>query len=83
MVCGVRPYINLRVKTLIQFRQRFREGQAVAVKQILMLLVLFREHIQQHGVRFTYVHVQTYAVHLAKRYVLQPWLSIRIRFCSR
>ena len=37
-----------------------------------MLLVLFREHIQQHGVRFTYVHVQTYAVHLAKRYVLQP-----------
>ena len=40
------PHINLRVKTLIQFRQRFREGQTVAVKQILMLLVLFREHIQ-------------------------------------
>ncbi|KUT19420.1 hypothetical protein AWE58_20725 [Escherichia coli] len=56
---------------MIQFRQRFREGQTVAVKQILMLLVLFREHIQQHGMRFTHVHVEAHAVHLTERYVLQ------------
>ena len=52
------PHINLRVKTLIQFRQRFWRRSGGCVKQILMLLVLSREHIQQHGVRFTYVHVQ-------------------------
>jgi hypothetical protein len=41
------PHINLRVQALIQLRQRFGEGQTVAVEQILMLLVLLRQHIQQ------------------------------------
>ena len=65
-------HVYLRIKTLIQLRQRFGEGQTVAVKQILMLFMLLRKYIQQGGMRFTHIHVQTNAVHLTERYALQP-----------
>jgi hypothetical protein len=39
----------LRIQALIQFRQRFGEGQAIAVKQVLMLLMLLGQHRQQHA----------------------------------
>ncbi len=69
-------HVNLRIQTLIQFRQCFGEGQAVTVEQILMLLMLFRQHVQQRGVRLTHVHVQPHAVNLAKRHALQPLVQL-------
>ena len=65
-------HIDLRVQALIQLRQRFREAQAVAVKQILMLLVLFGQHIKQRRVGFPHVDIQAHAVDLAEGDALQP-----------
>ena len=65
------PHVDLRVEALIQLGQRFREGQAIAVKQILMLLMLFRQDIQQRRVGLAHVDVQTHAVDLAEGDALQ------------
>ena len=69
-------HINLRVQALIQLRQRFGEGQTVAVEQILVLLVLLRQHFQQRRVGFTHVDVEAHAVHLAKRHALQTLVQL-------
>ena len=41
-----------------------------------MLFVLFRQHVQQRGVRLTHVHVQPHAVDLAKRHALQALVQL-------
>ncbi len=69
-------HINLRIQALIQLRQRFGEGQTVAVEQILVLLVLLRQHFQQRRVGFTHVDVEAHAVHLAKRHALQTLVQL-------
>ncbi len=69
-------HVDLRIQTLIQLRQRFGESEAVAVEQILMLLVLLSQYVQQRGVGFTHVDVQSYAVNLAERYALQALVQL-------
>ena len=65
------PHVDLWVETLIELGQRLREGQTIAVKQILVLLMLLGEHVEQHRVGLTHIDVQTHAVDLAEGDALQ------------
>ena len=65
------PHVDLWVETLIELGQRLREGQTIAVKQILVLLMLLGEHVEQHRVGLTHIDVQTHAVDLPEGDTLQ------------
>ena len=69
------PHVDLRIQALIELSQRFREGQAVAVEEILMLFMLLGEHIEQHRMGLTHIDVQTHAVDLAEGDALQSLIE--------